>query len=203
MILACVCKILIHCCRGNFFISHIDFYTTKYVLLQHSTDVVMNLSYSMCIWIWYPPNKNTTCCMCHTQTLQTSIVIFSYWNANIFIQTICILLPYMGWLFENGIEWNECLHNISILMKAYRSINKWCFTWGRHHMETFSALLAICAGNSPVPCGFPAQRLVTRSFDAFFDLRLNKRLSKQSRGWWFETLPRSLWRHRNEVFKNH
>ena len=45
-------------------------------------------------------------------------------------------------------------------------------------METFSALLAICAENSPVPGEFPAQRPVTRSFDVFFDLRLNKRLSK-------------------------
>ena len=39
-------------------------------------------------------------------------------------------------------------------------------------METFSALLAICAGNSPVPGEFPAQRPVARSFDVFFDLRL-------------------------------
>ena len=39
-------------------------------------------------------------------------------------------------------------------------------------METFSSLLAICAGNSPVPGEFPAQRPVTRSFDVFFDLRL-------------------------------
>ena len=40
-------------------------------------------------------------------------------------------------------------------------------------METFSALLAICAGNSPVPGVFLTQRPVTRSFDVFFDLRLN------------------------------
>ena len=39
--------------------------------------------------------------------------------------------------------------------------------------ETFSALLAICTGNSPVTGEFPAQRQVTRSFDVFFDLRLN------------------------------
>ena len=45
-------------------------------------------------------------------------------------------------------------------------------------METFSALLALCAGNSPVPGEFPSQRPVTRSFDVFFDLRLNKRLSE-------------------------
>ena len=47
-------------------------------------------------------------------------------------------------------------------------------------METFSELLALCPGNSPVTGEFPAQRPVTRSFDVFFDLRLKKRLSKQS-----------------------
>ena len=44
-------------------------------------------------------------------------------------------------------------------------------------METFSALLARCAGNSPVIGEFPSQEPVTSSFDVFFDLRLNKRLS--------------------------
>ena len=38
-------------------------------------------------------------------------------------------------------------------------------------MEVFSALLALCAGNSPVTGEFPSQRPVTRSFDVFFDLR--------------------------------
>ena len=70
-------------------------------------------------------------------------------------------------------------------------------TWWRHQMETFPALLAICAGKSPVTGEVPAQRPVTRTFDVFFDLRLNKRLSKQSWGWWFETPPRSLWHHCN------
>ena len=71
------------------------------------------------------------------------------------------------------------------------------YAWWRHQMETLSALLAICAGNSPVTGEFPAQMPVTRSFDVFFDLRLNKRLSKQWWGWWFETPSRSLWRHCN------
>ena len=52
--------------------------------------------------------------------------------------------------------------------------------------------------NSPVTGEFPSQRPVTRSFDVFVDLRLKKRLSKQSWGWWFETPSRSLWRHCNE-----
>ena len=70
-------------------------------------------------------------------------------------------------------------------------------SWWRHQLETNSTVLAICAGNSQVPGEFPAQRPVTRSFDVFFDLRLNKRLSKQSWGWWFETLSCPLWRHCN------
>ena len=70
-------------------------------------------------------------------------------------------------------------------------------------METFSALLAFCAGNSPVPGEFPTQRPVTRSFDIFFELRLNKQLNKQSWGWWFETRSCSLWRHRNVYNINH
>ena len=47
------------------------------------------------------------------------------------------------------------------------------------------------------PGEFPTQRPVTRSFEVFFDLRLNKRLSKQTRCWWFETQSWSLWRHCN------
>ena len=73
------------------------------------------------------------------------------------------------------------------------------WSWWRHQMETLSALLAICVGNSLVPGEFPAQRPVTRSFRVFFDLSLNKPLSKQSWGWWFETLSCSLWRHGNVV----
>ena len=82
------------------------------------------------------------------------------------------------------------------------SAGKVLFSWWRHQMETFSALLAICAGNSPVPGEFPSQRPVTRSF-VFFDLRLNKRLSKQSWCWLFETLSRSLWRHCNVILPEH
>ena len=66
-------------------------------------------------------------------------------------------------------------------------------------METFSALLAICAGNSPVTGEFPTQRPVTRSFDVSLDLHLNKQLSKQWPGWWFKTPSRPLWRHCNVI----
>ena len=93
----------------------------------------------------------------------------------------------------------EILRDFRWILSAHLTI-KWIvmpLAWWRHQMETFSALLAICAGNSPAPGEFPTQRPVTRSFDVFFDLCLNKRLSKQWWGWWFETLSRPLWRHRN------
>ena len=73
------------------------------------------------------------------------------------------------------------------------------WSWWLHQMETFSVLLAICVGNSPVTGEFPAQKTVTQSFDVFFDLRLNKRLSKQWWGWWFETLSCPSWRHCNDI----
>ena len=62
-------------------------------------------------------------------------------------------------------------------------------------MELFSVVLAICAGNSRVTHEFPAQRPVAQRFDVFHDLRPNKRLSKQSWGWWFEAPSLPLWRH--------
>ena len=58
-----------------------------------------------------------------------------------------------------------------------------------------SVLLAMCAATGE----FPAQRPVLRSFDVFFDLHPNKRLSKQSWGWWFETPSCPLWRHCNVI----
>ena len=83
-------------------------------------------------------------------------------------------------------------------LMTHHAKSQFSSAWWRHQMETFSALLAICAGTSPVPGEFPSQRPVTRSFDVYFDLRPNKRLSKQSLGWWFDTLSPPLWRHRND-----
>ena len=74
-------------------------------------------------------------------------------------------------------------------IKAMRSVS---IFWWRHQIETSSALLVLCVGNSPVIGEFPSQRPVTRGVYVFFDLCLNKRLGKQSRGWWFETPSCSL-----------
>ena len=104
------------------------------------------------------------------------------------------------WLFlSNEIIWSHEI-NISYMPRQLLPIEiseirencefgGFIYPWWRHQMETLSALRALCAGNSPVTGEFPAQRPVTRSFDVFFDLRLNKMLSKQSRGWWFLPSP--------------
>ena len=86
----------------------------------------------------------------------------------------------------------------------------WCQQYTSHCLRKYSFMMTSSYGNifrvtGPL-CGaftgpgeFPAQKPVTRSFDVFFDLRLNKRLSKQLWGWWFETLSWSLWRQCNVI----
>ena len=95
--------------------------------------------------------------------------------------------------FPGANELNRSVYMWSMIHKRLRG----CF-----HMITSSngnifRVTGLCVGNSPVTDDFPAQRPVTRSFDVFFDLHLDKRLSKQSWGWWFETPSRSSWRHCN------
>ena len=99
------------------------------------------------------------------------------------------------------VSWSANLHRILFGQKCFIAIwrNQQLSQWWRHRIETFSALLALCAGNSPVADEFPAQSPVTRSFDVFFHLRMNKRLSKQPWGWWLETPSGPLWRHCNAM----
>ena len=73
--------------------------------------------------------------------------------------------------------------------------------WCHHQMERFSALLAICMVNFTVTGEFPAQRPVTWSFVVFFDLRLNKQLSKWLWGWCVEMPLCPLWCHCNEALQ--
>ena len=97
------------------------------------------------------------------------------------------------WYGDQRVGWEaECPADLHVERQVVPGV-----AWWRHQMETFSALLAICAGNSPVTGEFPAQRPVTRNFDVFFGLCMNKRLSKQSSGWWFGTPSRQWWRHCN------
>ena len=108
---------------------------------------------------------------------------------------VCSKLDYGCILYGTALNTNvrqlDSIHNVGLRL-AHGA-----FSWWRYQMETFSALLALCAGNSLVSGEFPAQRPVTRSINVFFDLSLNKRSSKHWWGWWFQTQSCSLWRHCN------
>ena len=97
----------------------------------------------------------------------------------------------------NTIQW--CRYNAANFLKDSQKTPIprpwWC-----HQMETFSALLvtSVCGeftGHQWIP--------LTKASDAelwcFLWSALNKRLGKQSRGWWFEARSRPLWHHRNTV----
>ena len=88
------------------------------------------------------------------------------------------------------------MHGNTLAIYSLSQILRSHTIWTKHDNGNISALLAICAGNSPVIGEFPPQKPVTRSFDVFFDL--NKQLCNQWWGWWFETPSHPLWRHCNE-----
>ena len=118
------------------------------------------------------------------------------------IQRLCIFKNSRGWVDISMPKWNiqHFLDDIIkyMFLKVKARLTVYQPRW-RHQIESFSALLALCAGTSPVTEEFPTQSPVTRSFDVFFDLRLKKQLSKQRRGWWFAKPPRPLWRHCNDI----
>ena len=122
-------------------------------------------------------------------------LIFHSWSP-------CAAHPYPSMRFQfNQSYWRRICKQFTICSSQLLfGIHCHRLSWWRHQMETISALLAICAGNSPVSGEILAQRPVTQSFDVFFDLRLNGRLSKHSWGWWLEMPSRPLWRHSNDRF---
>ena len=74
----------------------------------------------------------------------------------------------------------SCVLFCFVLLWLYYQFPCW-LTWWCHQMETFSTSLDLYDGNPLVTGGFPSQRPVMWSFDVFYDLCLNKWLSKQSR----------------------
>ena len=114
----------------------------------------------------------------------------------------CILIGLprirVDWLaFYKGCHSNGVISITPLgqVMHEYLCEERHVYAWWHHQMETFSALLALCAGNSLVTGEFPSQRPVTWSFDVFFDLRLNKRWNKQPWRRLLEVPWRSLWHH--------
>ena len=114
---------------------------------------------SICKWAFYPYDQRPPA---HCWKWRNGVCRFNQKEDIFKCQTCC---------------WRTCAVKLTQL-NSMHALYMRLSAWWRHQMETVSALLVICAGNSPVTGEFPAQRPVTRSFDVFFDLRLNKRLSK-------------------------
>ena len=119
---------------------------------------------------------------------KTSTSNMSHWELKI------VWAPFLDSLFQLSLDYNSWSYNyllhlystlililsyiiFTVKIESTKSLVKWVpgvhESQCRHQVETFSALLAICAGNSPVIGEFPAQMPVAWSFDVFFDLRLN------------------------------
>ena len=133
----------------------------------------------------------------HTCTFLLKMVHCGTWDNGIvgFMRWVHWLVPLCHLGVSPDIRWPYILDR-----NWLRQLNTDCCSfsniesWWRNQMETFSALLALSE--------VPSQRPVTRSFVIFFDLRLNKQLSKQSKRRWFGTPWRSLWSHCNDECGN-
>ena len=99
-----------------------------------------------------------------------------------FMHCFNMLTVVLGWQKHTGRQKHHRLKPVKHQFDRYLGFHWRSYVippslWWCQQMETFSALLFLCEGNSPVP----SQRLVTGSSDVFFYLRLHKRLSKQLR----------------------
>ena len=164
-----------HCNDGGLIHCDIERKTTKHSLrslLLRSTFIIgLRICYGNTPYFWYQYAiqqrwnniKTARQLLCMKEITETEML--SFW------------CNFHHW-------WHRQLSKWQIPVQLVMKISS---AWWRRQMETFSALLALCTGNSPVTGEFPAQRPVTRSFHVFYDLRLNKQLSNLSWGWWFET----------------
>ena len=107
------------------------------------------------------------------------------------------ILQWMG--FPGPVIGAPCLHKATVMGHCPHCTG---FMMTSSNGNIFRVTGPLC-GEFTCPGEIPAQRPVTRSSDVFFDLRQNKRLSKQLWGRWFETLSRPLWHHRNAESKVH
>ena len=149
----------------------------------------MNSDKSMVQFNWYT--------LCHTDNydgrqLYLAIWILRTWlDGQYFWPVNQIKIPYIHITnldIVNNFMWTKRLLSVLFLSTSFMMTSS--------NGNIFRVTGPLC-GEFTGPVEFLAQRPVTRSFDVFFDLRLNKRLSKQPWGWWFEMPSWSLWRHCN------
>ena len=168
--------------------------------------------------LWWENNNDTeTVSMslcCHTQRICRNI-IFSPHHGDVIMGVMASQITSLTIVYTIVYSGAD--------QRKYQSSTSLAFVWGIHRwpvysphkwpvtrkMFPFDDVIMACRENlkksdlNPVTGEFPAQRRVGRCFKVFFGLRLNKRLSKQSWGWWVETPSLSLWRHRDVMITLH
>ena len=151
----------------------------KYVSLH------LHSFYSLCKEIVHIPRQYSAAVLISAKFVATQLVVFTlYW-----------------WQFSSNLKWYW--HGVvgwvagHICMQGTTS--SICLHMMTSSNENIFRVTGPLCGEFTGPGEFPTQRPVTRSFGVFFDLSLNKKLSKQPWGWWFETPSWSLWRQCNEL----
>ena len=139
--------------------------------------------------------------------LLNDIIIIKACKISLYPSPHSIVLAHIGFLGWGCSSWYISWYCFCLVLKKVAHVEFGWFVLGIlpfYHMMTswngsiFGVTGPLC-GEFTGPGEFPTQRPVTQSFDVFFDLRLNKRLSKQPWGWWFETPSWSLWRQCNDI----
>ena len=158
---------------------------------RHTREIYQILPYSMDFKalreLWNPLGKTvfSKCSFSWNKRLVTSDITVAI-ESKVYVEPVNICPNFLHW-FKS--MWYIHIRSIINIHQSYRRFhtqlkllilyNILIFhiviavsSWWRHQMEIFSALLALCVGNSPVTGEFPSWRPVARSFDVFFDLRL-------------------------------
>ena len=92
-------------------------------------------------------------------------------------------------------------HFFFMLNAVFRNLSdKTCYMMTSSNGNFFRVTSHLC-GEFTGHRGTPLTNASDAELDVFFDLHLNKRLSKQSRRRWFENPSRSSWRHCNVIIR--
>ena len=139
--------------------------------------------------------------MCKIDHNQTTTIHTKAWKVCI-IFGIYLIMLVNKWKINTLVP-ERCYLNLRLIIFKLISRIEILSTWWRHQMDTFPCYWPFVRGIQRSPVNSPHEGQWCGAFAVFFDLHLNKRLSKQSRRWWFETPSRPLWRHCNDSICNY
>ena len=166
--------------------SHCDYFNTSRICLI----------YTLCAKqerVQIPPFIDMVHLRFEHESIIIPIVSYGMW---LLIHTVTSTTTMLVWM-SNYIP----LFYVYVIIHPHHNRNAGWFIMMTSSNENIFRVTGHLCGEFTGHRWIPRTKAVTRSLEVFFDLRLNKPLSKQSWGWWFETPSRSLWRHCNVLVK--